>query len=116
MEMQKNKVRDYSFTILLAVSFLIVGIAWVSGVLQTLESQAMSRTFTEKTDKISQGLRVEIQGLTELFFPGQVVAVSDNVEETEGIVIPENLGIIEENSETEAENVVEHRWGSIITY
>lgn len=104
--MQKNKVCDYSFTILLAVSFLIVGIAWVSGVLQTLESQAMSRTFTEKTDKISQGLREEIQGLTELFFPGQVVAVSDNVEETEGIVIPENLGIIEENSETEAENVV----------
>lgn len=104
--MQKNKVCDYSFTILLAVSFLIVGIAWVSGVLHTLESQAMSRTFTEKTDKISQGLREEIQGLTELFFPGQVVAVSDNVEETEGIVIPENLGIIEENSETEAENVV----------
>ena len=70
--MQKNNVRDYSFSILLCISFLIAGAIWILGELKTQESQTVSEMFTEEE-------------VTE--------------EETEGIGIPENLGIIEESTE-----------------
>lgn len=73
--MQKNNVRDYSFSILLCISFLIAGAIWILGELKTQESQTISEMFTEEE-------------VTE--------------EETEGIGIPENLGIIEESTESVA--------------
>jgi len=72
--MQKNNVRDYSFSILLCISFLIAGAIWILGELKTQESQTVSEMFTEEE-------------VTE--------------EETEGIGIPENLGIIEESTESD---------------
>lgn len=72
--MQKNNVRDYSFSILLCISFLIAGTIWILGELKTQESQTVSEMFTEEE-------------VTE--------------EETEGIGIPENLGIIEESTESD---------------
>ena len=72
--MQKNNVRDYSFSILLCISFLIAGAIWILGGLKTQESQTVSEMFTEEE-------------VTE--------------EETEGIGIPENLGIIEESTESD---------------
>ena len=105
MKMQKNSVRDYSFSILLSISFLIAGIVWVFGVLQTREEQVVSRTFTEETGNISQGLRNEIQGLADMFLLGQFVDATENEAETEGINIPENLGIIEEDIVIEEESV-----------
>ena len=70
--MQKNNVRDYSFSILLCVSFLIAGVIWILGELKIQESQNVSETYAD-------------DGVAE--------------EETEGIGIPDNLGIIEENTE-----------------
>lgn len=105
--MQKNNVFDYSFSLLLSISFLIAGVLWVLGILQTNEVQTMSRTFTEKTESIGQELYDDMQGLTD-FFPMEQSAdtvVSRN--ETEVVNIPDNLGIAEENTETEAENIVE---------
>lgn len=105
--MQKNNVFDYSFSLLLSISFLIAGVLWVLGILQTNEVQTMSRTFTEKTESIGQELYDDMQGLTD-FFPMEQSAdtvVSRN--ETEVVNIPDNLGIAEENAETEAENIVE---------
>lgn len=72
--MQKNNVRDYSFSILLCISFLIAGAIWILGELKTQESQTVSEMFTEEE-------------VTE--------------KETEGIGIPENLGIIEESTESD---------------
>ena len=70
--MQKNNVRDYSFSILLCVSFLIAGVIWILGELKIQESQNVSETYAD-------------DGVAE--------------EETEGIGIPDNLGIIEESTE-----------------
>lgn len=103
--MQKNNVRDYSFSILLSISFLIAGVIWVLGALQTREAQDMSSTFTEKTENIGQGLRNEIQELADMLFLGQFVDVAVNEEEIEVIDIPENLGIIEENTDAEVESM-----------
>lgn len=71
--MQKNNVRDYSFSILLCISFLITGAIWILGELKTQESQTVSEMFTE-------------ENVTE--------------EEIESVGIPENLGIIEESKES----------------
>lgn len=101
MKMQKNNVFDYSFSILLGISLLIAGSVWVFGTLHTQEAQVVSRTFTEKTGKISQGLHNEIQELADMLFPGQPVDVAVDEEETEVVDIPENLAILEENTETE---------------
>ena len=70
--MQKNNVRDYSFSILLCVSFLIAGVIWILGELKIQESQNVSETYAD-------------DGVAE--------------EETEGIGIPDNLGFIEESTE-----------------
>ena len=72
--MQKNNVRDYSFSILLCISFLIAGAIWILGELKTQESQTVSEMFTEEE-------------VTE--------------EEIESVGIPENLGIIEESTESD---------------
>ena len=58
--MQKNNVFDYSFSLLLSISFLIAGVLWVLGILQTNEVQTMSRTFTEKTESIGMNHRLII--------------------------------------------------------
>jgi len=105
--MQKNNVRDYSFSILLSISFLVAGVIWILGTLQTREAQDISSTFTETTENIGQGLRNEIQGLADMFFLGQHVDVAVNEEEKiEVIGIPENLGIKEEEIDEEVESVV----------
>ena len=106
MRMQKNSIRDYSFSILLSVSFMIAGIAWVSGIFQMREAQSIRKAFTEKTEVISQGLYDEMQGLADMFL-GEIVADEPVYEEeTADIFIPENLGIIEENFQAEAETVI----------
>ena len=103
--MQKNQVRDYSYSILLGISFLLVGVIWVIGELKTQGTQVVSRTFTESTGGVSQEIKQEIQGLADIFFLGQVVETEE--EEPEGLVIaiPDNLGI-EEISTVESESVV----------
>ena len=104
--MQKNSIRDYSFSILLSVSFMMVGIAWVSGVFQMREAHSIRKAFTEKTEVISQGLHDEMQGLADMFLGEAVTDVPVNEEESADIFIPENLGIIEEKRQTEAETVI----------
>jgi len=103
--MQKNTVRDYSFSILLSISFLIVGAAWVLGAIQTNEAQNMSSTFTENTKNIGQGLRDEIYGLADMIFPGRVVDADEKENETEAFIIPDNLGIIEEKTEADIKDI-----------
>ena len=103
--MQKNTVRDYSFSILLSISFLIVGVAWVLGAIQTNEAQNMSSTFTENTKNIGQGLRDEVYGLADMIFPGQVVDAEEKENETEAFIIPDNLGIIEEKTEADIKDI-----------
>lgn len=99
--MQKKHVRDYSYSVLLGISFLIAGAVWVIGALKTSETQAVSRTFTESTGGVSQEMKREIQGLADIFFLGQVVDMEE--ETTEQIVaIPDNLGI-EDNTVIESE-------------
>lgn len=84
--MQKNNVRDYSFSILLGISFLIAGAIWILGELKTQESQTVSEMFTEEE-------------VTE--------------EETEGIGIPQNLGIIEESTESVAVEETQEEMSSV---
>ena len=105
MKMQKNTVFDYSFSILLGISFFVVGVVWVLGAFQEGKAQAMSRTFTEKIDSISQGLQNEIQVFADIFFLGDAVDVAVNEEEIE-IFIPENLAILEDNTEAEADSTI----------
>lgn len=103
--MQKNHVRDYSYSLLLGVSFLIAGIIWVMGNLKTQEAQVVSSTFTEKTESISKQLKREVRGLADIFFMGQLVDVDEKEESIEQlVVIPDNLGI-EEKAATESEMV-----------
>jgi len=106
--MQKNSVFNYSFSILLSISLLLAGIAWVFGAFQMKEGQSIRKAFTEKTEVISQGLRDEIQGLADMFFLGQVTDTALNEEKTgkEEFFIPENLGIAQEDTVTEAESVI----------
>ena len=84
--MQKNNVRDYSFSILLCISFLIAGAIWILGELKTQESQIVSEMFTE-------------EDVTE--------------EETESVGIPENLGIIEESTESVAVEETQEEMSSV---
>jgi len=86
MKMQKNNVRDYSFSILLCISFLIAGAIWILGELKTQESQIVSEMFTE-------------EDVTE--------------EETESVGIPENLGIIEESTESVAVEETQEEMSSV---
>lgn len=103
--MQKNQVRDYSYSILLGISFLLVGVIWVIGELKTQGTQVVSRTFTESTGGVSQEIKQEIQGLADIFFLGQVVETEEEEPEGTVIAIPDNLGI-EEISTVESESVV----------
>ena len=104
--MQKSSIRDYSFSIFLSASFMLAGIAWVSGAFQMQEGQSVRKAFTEKTEVISQGLQDEMQGLADMFLGEQVADVSMDEEEAVEIFIPENLGIFDENTQTEAESVI----------
>ena len=83
--MQKNNVRDYSFSILLCISFLIAGAIWILGELKTQESQTVSEMFTEE----------------------------DVTEEIESVGIPENLGIIEESIESVAVEETQEEMSSV---
>jgi len=103
--MQKNDVRNYSYSLLLSISFLIAGIIWVIGALQTEEVQVASSTFTERTGNIGQELRNEIQELADMFFLGQVIDVAKTENEIETADIPKNLGIIDENVESDADTI-----------
>lgn len=83
--MQKNNVHDYSFSILLCISFLIAGTIWILGELKTQESQTVSEMFTEE----------------------------DVTEEIESVGIPENLGIIEESIESVAAEETQEEMSSV---
>lgn len=97
MRMQRDQISDYSYSLLLGLSFLIAGIIWVMGALKSQEAQVVSSTFTEQTESISQQLKREIHGLADIFFMGQFVDVEEETEQTEQIaVIPDNLGIEEQ--------------------
>ncbi len=104
--MQKNNFSNYSFSILLSISFLIVGVVWGVSALQTREAQVVSMTFTERVDSISQGLRNEMQELADMFFPGTIVDVEVNEEETETVIFPENPASLEQDTEAERESMV----------